>query len=174
MAKKTSVFSKLTEEKQEQIKSFAEFVASNPTILGEPVLVNEKTGETKERIDYNSITALIECLNEFKQIAKNVDDEMKQFDKEMKESANFKRVRSLQESLEVGDRVIFTVGNLKTRKSYEREVIKITDKCFHVEFDEDYPCSATPDKPIGIKHIKFISLLENLSKDIGNTERATA
>lgn len=174
MARKINIFSELPKEKQEQIKGFAEFVVGNPIILGEPVLVDEKTGETKERINYESITALIECLNEYRQIAKTVDDEMKQFDKEMKKAAITEKANLLKESLEVGDKVIFTMGTSKLKRNYEREVIKITDKCFHVEFNEDYPCTVTPDKPIGIRHIKFVSLLENLSKDAEIPEKATA
>jgi hypothetical protein len=178
MARKKDVFSNLSEEKKEKIKSFAEFVVSNPVILGEPILVNEKTGEIKERIDTDSITVLIECLNGYRQIAKTVDDEMKQSDKEMEKAKALDRAHSLRDSLEVGDKVIFSMGNVKLKRNYEREVVKITDKCFHVEFDEDYPCTITPDRPIGIRHIKFTALIDNLSKseNVGssNNERTVA
>lgn len=192
MARKTSCLSTLSNERQEELRGLAIKLTVHPAIRGDVYITDtDKHNEYLERkakgeediydegisyrVNLDCLSALIELLYDEKSEAKVVEDSFKTRDKSLAKSEALEKAGVLKQNLEVGDVVRFTMGNVKTQHEYEMSVIKVTDKCFHVEFTEDKPCITTPDKPTGVRHIKFTALIANLTKTTeSDVEKAKA
>lgn len=170
MARKTKIYDNLSEEDKRELKSIVEIALSNQIMLGEKIVIDEAAhndyllAEEKENVwdgmDYiiksDMISALIEIMYNVKQEAKAIETNLIKFKKSKEPKVEDSL---LKDSIKIGDVVTFSITAGKTKKEYEREIVKITDKGFQVEFDENYPCDITPNKMIGRKRIRFSSII---------------
>lgn len=128
------------------------------TVMSESVItVVDDKGNA--RVNTVHLTALIELLNAEKKVAKSVDEAHAAEDKAIAKAEAIALGAEIAKQIEVGDTVSFTMGSGKAKTVFTRKVIKVTDKTFHVEFDEAYPCTTSVTAPTGKKYLKFAAIV---------------
>lgn len=142
----------LSPEVRAALDEVVAIVMSNPVITN----VNDKA---EARVKTDNLSALIELLTVEKKAAQSVDEAHAAEDKAIAKAEAIAIGAELSKQVEVGDTVSFTMGSGKAKTVFTRKVIKVTDKTFHVEFTEDYPCTTSLSAPVAKKFIKFAQLV---------------
>ena len=142
----------LSPEVRAELDGIVETVMSNEAIT----IVDEK-GNARVKTDH--LSALIELLTAEKKAAQSVDEAHAVEDKAVAKAEAEAQGAVIAKTIEVGDTVSFTMGSGKAKTTFTRKVIKVTDKTFHVEFDEAYPCTTSLTAPVGKKFVKFSAIV---------------
>lgn len=123
-------------------------------VIDQVSITDEETQET--RVNLDMLRSVIEKLSAERKSAKEAEEKLEKETRDERKKAATAAGAELVKTMAVGDIARFTMGSGKNVKTYELEILKITDKTITVEFAGDV---FTPNGGQGKRYIPLAKVL---------------